>query len=177
MARNRHAPAAAGFTILEAVVALAILMVGALGVISIENLGSRMNRDGRVMTRASAIGADLVTQIQTWNYFEDPRLQDTNTSNNTDVVDAEALFEGPVSGLPFDHEESELASGPWNGISSADVQALGFTRYWNVAPFTDPATGAVLGLQIAVIVRWENLGAPRRIVFATFVRDPGVTLD
>ena len=48
-------------------------------------------------------------------------------------------------------------------------------RYWNVAPYTDPNTGTVLGESVAVIVRWDRGGAHRRIVLTTFVRDPSVT--
>ncbi len=169
--------ASRGFTIIEAMCAMAVLFVGVAGVASLQTMGSRMNGDARVMTRASAIGQDLVEQIHSWDYFNDPRLENVNTGNDADFADGEAAFEGPLSATLYDHAEAELEASPWYGIPTADVEALGFERYWNVAPYLDPETGSELGLKVAVIVRWDRGGAPRRIVFTTYVRDPGVTIN
>lgn len=166
-----------GFTVLESMVAMAVLLIGAMGVASLQAMGSRMNGDARVMTRAVAIGQDLVEQIHAWDYFNDPRLQNVNAANDPDFADSAAAFEGPVSATLYDHAEAELEAVPWFGIPAASVEELGFERYWNVAPYLDPATGSELGLKIAVIVRWDRGGAPRRIVLVTYVRDPGVTIN
>ncbi len=125
MARNARA---SGFTLVEAVVAMAVLTIGAVGVTSLESMGPKMNADARTMTRATAIAQDLVSQVLTWNYLNDPRLQNVNTDNDADVADGEFAFQGPVASLPFDHQESELeATDPWLGIPTATVEGLGFS--------------------------------------------------
>ncbi|HYD41679.1 MAG TPA: prepilin-type N-terminal cleavage/methylation domain-containing protein [Anaeromyxobacter sp.] len=182
----------AGFTILEAVVALAVLLVGAMGVISLEFMGSRMNNDARVMTRATSIAQDLLNQIQTWDYVAEiapgGRLTNPSTGNDDDIADRDQEFELPMSDIPagaWDHDWAELEPpNAWNGISNVDALGLGdifhrhvsYQRFWNVNQVLDP-TGAVLGVRVAVIVRWEpgEAGGPaRRIVLTTFLRDPGV---
>lgn len=171
------APRAGGFTLLEAMIAMAVLLIGSMGMLSLHAQGVRMNADARVMTRATAIAQDLVDQMQAWDYRTDDRLANANDANDADYADTAGAFEGPVAAELYDHEETELeaAAEGWPGISTAAVQQLGFTRYWNVAEADTDVNGVVTGRRVAVIVRWERNGVGRRIVMVTFLRDPQVT--
>jgi type II secretory pathway pseudopilin PulG len=171
----RHARGT-GFTLIEAMLAMAVLLVGAMGLLSLHAFGLQMNDRARVMTRATAIAQDLLDQMQTWDYLSDPRLVDPG-GDPTAYSDPDGAFEGPVSASMYDHEEAELeTTGPsWNGIPSAAVQQLGFTRYWNIAAVDTDVNGALSGIRVAVIVRWTQGGAGRRIVLVGFLRNPAVT--
>ena len=166
-----------GFTLIEAMIAMAVLFVGALGMLSLHVYGLRMNTDARVMTRATAIAQDLLDQMKAWDYRNDSRLENSNATNDADYADPGGKFEGTVSSTLYDHQESDLESAysGWLGIPTATVQELGFTRYWNIAEPDTDVNGAVTGRRVAVIVRWERKGAGRRIVLVTFLRDPQVT--
>jgi Tfp pilus assembly protein PilV len=171
-ARGRSARARRGVTLVEVMIAMTVTMVGAMGLSGLNTLGLRYIGDGRRMTRATAIAEDLANQITTWG-FADPRLANSNTTNDDDPGDVGFVFErtANVSGL-VDHAEADLG-GTWQGIPAADLAVSGFERYWNVS-FNDPSTpGALLdsnldgvpdAMRITVIVRWPQGTGWRRIV-------------
>jgi prepilin-type N-terminal cleavage/methylation domain-containing protein len=173
-----------GFSLVEVVIAMAVLMLGALGVLSIQAMGTRMNADARVMTKATAIAEDLSNQVRAWYYAprdptSDPRLKNTNTSNDAEFADPRQVFERPLAAIPteaYDLDETAITTGgpSWTGIPSTTVRQYGFRRYVNTAVSRD-AAGNEIGLRIAVIVRWERgSGSARRVVLTSFLRDPGV---
>lgn len=174
MARHRRA---SGVTLIEAMIAMSVLVIGSMGMVGLHRIGARMNGDSRIMTRATAIAQDLVNQMQLWDYTNDPRLTNTTTSNDADFADGAAAFE--TTSFTPDHQESELESQAvpytWLGIPSATVQGAGgvnFSRYWNVAEVDTDDTGAIVAKRVAVIVRWKRDGAARRIVLVTVLRNP-----
>jgi len=168
---------ARGFTLIEAMMAMAVLLIGTLGLISLHSMGVRMNADARVMTRATVIAQDLANQMQGWAYATDARLANANPSNDADFADTAFAFQSKdaVSTTDYDHEESELEPNGWSGIASATVQTLGFTRYWNVAEVDFDQNGVLQGKRVAVIVRWGEVGRWRRIVLVTYLQDPQIT--
>lgn len=166
---------ARGFTLLETVIAMAVLLIGSTGLLGLHRVGTRMNADARVMTRATAIAQDLANQVQLWRY-DDPRLVNTTTSNDAKYSDPDFDFER--TGFVFDHEEPELDADtvlhPWGGLPHAGVQGLGFTRYWNVAEVDDVnGLGTPDAKRVAVIVRWDQGGGARRVVLLVTVPNPG----
>ncbi|HET6437604.1 MAG TPA: prepilin-type N-terminal cleavage/methylation domain-containing protein [Anaeromyxobacter sp.] len=172
----------AGFTVLEAMVAMAITLIGTMGLISLHYTGTRMNADARIMTRATAIAQDLIDQMQGWNYALESqnggRLFNTNTANDGDFADADANFQTKevLDGTDYDHAEDELEASPngWFGTSTAEVQGLGFTRYWNVVDADYDTNNVLLGKRVAAIVRWGEPGRWRRIVLITYIQDPQI---
>jgi len=171
----RRAPAR-GFTLVEAMVAMAVLLIGTLGLISLHTVGVRMNADARIMTQATDIAQDLVTQMQGWNYTTDPRLLNVNPANDADFSDTAFDFQtlDVVTAANYDHEEGELEPNGWTGIPTATVQALGFTRYWNIAEVDFDQNGVLQGRRVAVIVRWGEVGRWRRIVLVTYLQNPQI---
>jgi Prokaryotic N-terminal methylation motif len=168
---------ASGVTLIEAMVAMSVLVVGSLGLLGLHRVGVIMNADARVMTRATAIAQDLVSQMALWDYVHDPRLVNMDTSNDSDFADSSGSFE--TATFKYDHAEGELETQgnpyTWLGMPTATVQGLGFTRYWNVAEVDFDANGALNAKRVAVIVRWERNGVARRIVLITALRNPAIT--
>jgi len=173
-------PSARGFSLIEAMVAMVVLLVGALGMMSLHSTGLRMQSEAREITRATAIAQDLMNQIQNWEYA-DARLSNANASNDRDVGDGAQLFNVYGSTPPFDHAEADLAPGGtgWTGIPAASLSVGGFERYWNVTTVNEVGTlidpggnGVADGMHIAVIVRWPQGGTWHRVVLHGFKVNP-----
>jgi len=169
-----------GVSLIEAMVAMVILLVGALGMMTLHSTGLRLQNESREVTRATAIAQDLMNQLQSWEYA-DTRLVNASPANDADVGDDARLFEasGPP---PYDHAEVDLTAGgaTWTGIPTASLATGGFERYWNVST-TNPATGNIYdsnsnnqadGMHVAVIVRWPQGGRWHRIALHGFKVNP-----
>ncbi len=164
-----------GTTLLEAVIARAVLMVGALGMSSLYAMSERMEADSRRTTRGTAIAQDLVNQIDLWPYA-DSRLSNDKPDNDSAIGDPGFAFESsadPVASKIADHGEDDLTKGgaAWNGLPAADI--AGYERYWNVA-YTDDSNGngTADAVRIGVIVRWPSGSGWRRIVLTALKPNP-----
>ena len=160
-----------GFTLLEPVVAMLVMLIGAVGVLGLHQIGVTVNGDARRMTRATAIAQDLLSQIETWDYT-DARLANSNTANDGNIGDSSFAFE--VASPPADHGESDLTLGgaTFRGIPASGL-AGGYERYWNVAyPDDSNANSTPDGARIAVIVRWPQGAGWRRVVLLGLKRNP-----
>lgn len=158
-----------GTTLLEAMMATGVLLIGAMGAISAHKFGLQANSDARKLTRASAIAQDLVDQIALWPW-NDPRLTNPVATNDADLGDTAFAFEADPP--PADHGEADLTSGgtTFAGLPLASLQdGTRFERYWNVALREDADGDGVWDLaRIAVVVRWPiGNGTYRRIVAFT----------
>lgn len=164
-----------GVTLIEVMVASVVLLVAALGMLGLHATGVRMEGQAREIGRATAIAQDLLAQIQLWEYA-DPRLANSNATNDADYADTAAAFEAPGSTPPYDHAEGDLASASydWNGLPAAALALGGFERYWNVAEPDDVnANGTPDGRRIAVVVRWPRGSGWHRVVVVGFKVNPG----
>ena len=160
-----------GFTLLEPMMAVLVMLVGAVGVLGLHRIGVTVNGDARRMTRATAIAQDLISQIDTWDYT-DARLANVNSSNDATLGDPAYAFEG--ASPPADHGEADLTAGGaiFSGLPAAAL-AGGYERYWNVA-YTDDSNGnnVIDSARIAVIVRWPQGSSWRRVVLLGLKRNP-----
>jgi Tfp pilus assembly protein PilV len=172
-----------GTSLIEAMIALVVLLIGAIGVIAAHRQGLRLASDARRLTRASAIAQDLVDQIALWPYG-DPRLARGSRSalTDADIGDSNFLFETTASTSTLaDHGDADLTLGgtQWNGIPTAVIQGYGppFERYWNVAYVDDiDGDGVWDAVRIAVIVRWgDPASGYRRIVAYSTKANPRPT--
>lgn len=161
-----------GTTLIEAMVAMCVLLVGALGLLGLNNLGARMNNDGRRMMRATAVAQDLLNQLQSWSY-DDPRLANTVRGNDGDIADGALAFEAAVPPAS-DHGEADLTPATFNGIDAAELAPMGIQRFWNVSENDDGnGNGVPDAKRIAVIVRWPQSTGFRRIVLLSSRPNPG----
>jgi Tfp pilus assembly protein PilV len=163
-----------GSTLLETMLAMAVLVIGAAGVASLHGQGIRVEADSRRLTRAAAIAQDLMSQVELWT-FTDPRLA-TRVTTSANVADAAGAFEttvDPVASSIADHGEADLTAGgiDFHGLASIDD----YQRYWNVTTSSGDdsnANGIPDGRRIAVIVRWPHAGGWRRVVLVAYKPDP-----
>jgi prepilin-type N-terminal cleavage/methylation domain-containing protein len=169
-----------GVTLIEAMVAMVVLLVGAIGMVSLHSTGVRLQGEAREVTRATAIAQDLMNQIQTWEYA-DARLANANASNDADPSDDAGAFALYGTTPPFDHAEADLTAGrPWTGIPTAALATGGFERYWNVSTNNPDGTlidtagnGVADGMRVAVIVRWLQGASWHRVVLHGYKVNPG----
>jgi hypothetical protein len=163
-----------GVSIVENILAMAVLLVGAAGVAATQRQSSFFLGDARKMTRAAAYAGDLAAQIQLWP-FTDPRLQNPNVANDADVGDVARQFE-VLDVPPADHGEANLTLGgtAWTGLGAAMLEANGMERYWNVSydDMDSNGNGVPDAVLVAVIVRWRQGGVWRRVVVPTVKVNP-----
>jgi prepilin-type N-terminal cleavage/methylation domain-containing protein len=147
---------ARGFTLIEVMVAMFVLLVGATGAMSIFAQGQRIHADARHITRATAIAQDLLANIEQWPYNATTGpLVNRTPLNDANIGDVGYFFEtsaDPVADNLADHGEADLPVG-FNGLPAA---ALGtdYQRFWNVATPLN-ANGGTDAMRIAVVVRWR----------------------
>jgi len=190
-----------GFSIIEAMIASIVMLVGLLGLASLQIVGVRSNHFGRHMTQGSQLAQDLIESLQRWDYNDvrlTPAVQRSwNVQNpaSTTAVDTEWDMGRGVSATHTDGstytadftdgttnatKTSALAATfcatgcPYIGLSS-DVDGdgvLDYQRYWNV--WTTSFDGSTTtGKFIQVIVRWkEPVLGYRQTTASTFKEIP-----
>lgn len=174
-----------GFTLLEGMIAILVMLVGLLGLAGLQVVGVRANHFGKRMAEASALALDLSEQINNWNFADtrlvplatitgpsDPGLLGTDLGRN-----ATTIYSPEYSDLAGDPNVTDAAkrgvlATNYQGISS-DVLRNGapdYVRYWNVYTYTD---GTSNGLYVQIFVRWKEPGLGyRQINMAAFKTNP-----
>jgi len=155
-----------GATLIEAMIAMGVLMLGAAGAASLQRQSLFFMADARQATRAGAFAQDLVAQIELWD-FTDGRLANTTTSNDATPT---AGLEDDVPAVAPDHGEADLTLGgtTWTGLPQDLLLDNGMERYWSVSYADDGnGNGTPDAARVTVIVRWRPGGA-RTWRFATF---------
>jgi prepilin-type N-terminal cleavage/methylation domain-containing protein len=150
---------ARGFTLVEVLVAIGILLVVSIGVMGLFTQGQRLHGDARHMTRATAIAEDLLANIELWPYDDQATaggpLYNVSTSNDANTGDIGYHFEAsddPLADGLADHGEADLPVN-FHGLPTAALNT-DYQRFWNVALPTN-ATGGHDAMSIAVVVRWR----------------------
>ena len=126
-----------GFTTLELLIAISILMVGLLGVASMQVSGIRGNYFSANTTMGLTLAEDKMEELLALNYNHGD-LQDIEPLNNTDLTTTS----------PVDHDEPVDESGQ-------QVTGARFHRIWNVR-HEDTGAGWPDMKTITVIVEWEK---------------------
>lgn len=168
-----------GFTLMDSMAGLAVMLVGVTGLMSLFTTGVVMNGNARRMTRATAIAEDLLNNIALWPYQDNAPgtpLADTSTSNDGDIADTASRFEtdtDPVGHGLADHGEADLAAlgASWTGIPLAEMGGE-YERYWNVVYLDTNGDGVNDLVQVAAIVRWHQGGGWRRVVLLSAKINP-----
>lgn len=177
----RSARTTRGFTLIEVMGAMAIMLLGATGLASLFTIGERMNGDARRMTRATAIAEDLLNNIELWPYDEGATspVRNASATNDGDIADTAQVFEttaNPVAAGIANHGEATITAlaGAWAGTPAAQLGGE-YQRFWNVAPLDTDGDGVNDALSVAVVVRWPHGGGWRRIVLHAIKLNPART--
>ena len=139
-----------GFTVIEVLIALAILSVGILALVSMMIQVVKANAFSDKMTEAAALVQDKMEELRRLQYTDD---QLTNRGDNNDVsTDAQgtlALFTSP------DHSDAEPDGDPTPSVTLSPT----LQRVWNVADDTlaDGTINANAKMKtVTVIVGWQG---------------------
>jgi prepilin-type N-terminal cleavage/methylation domain-containing protein len=182
-----------GFSLIEAMVASVVMLVGLLGLAGLQITGVRANHLGKRMAQASLLARDLVQNMQLWQYT-DPRLTalthptlyvDTNASDIRQYWDAGRAISPAVQ---FDYTDgtdssgaqrvSQLAASYEGVLSPTDptlpaAEQVIFSRYWNVFNVDLNGSGTAQGKLVQVVVRWKEGNVGYRQVTTSFYKyDP-----
>lgn len=179
---------AAGFTLIESMIALVILLIAVLAMFSMQVISAKTNRFGDRMVQASSLATDLEENAKTWSYTDSRLTALSSVTSTTDTAITSKWDMGradPVaSGVQAEY--SDKASDPnatnsaalgtaYTGLSS-DVDGDGtpdFVRYWNVWNIDFSNSGTPDGKLVQIIVRWKEPGLGyRQITSSTFRRNP-----
>ncbi len=117
-----------GFTLLEVMVSIAVLLVGLLGAAAMQISSIQWNSRSSHLTEATTVGLNQVEEILSWN-FNDTRLADTDTVN----------FQ--KAGGVNDTADNSIANGK-------------YTVYWDGESNNDPVNGQQVGIDLAIDVVW-----------------------
>jgi len=167
-----------GYTLIESMIAIGIVLLGASGLAHTYMQGVNMTGDARHMTQATAIARDLTDNIALWPYQDNvsgTALANVSSTNDGDIGDTAHAFEtttDPLGSGIADHGEADLAAMGvrWTGIPAAQIPQ--FQRFWNVRYVDTNGNGVNDMVQIAVIVRWQQSGAWRRVVLVSAKLNP-----
>ncbi len=163
-----------GFTLIECMAALSVMLVGAAGLMGLFTTGVVLNGNARRITRATAIAEDLLAGIALWPYQEGTGpLANTSTANDGDIGDTALGFEtddDPVGHGLADHGEADLPAS-WTGIPAAELSGE-YERYWNVRYVDTNGDGVNDLAQVAAVVRWRQGGVWRRVVLLSAKLNP-----
>jgi prepilin-type N-terminal cleavage/methylation domain-containing protein len=169
---------ARGFTLIEAMMAMLVLLIGASGSVGVYIQGQRMHSDSLRATRATAIAQDLLNSVEQWAYANTSGqpLYNRTTTNDGDIGDTAFRFESsadPVADGWADHGEADLPAN-FTGAPAASLAPF-YQRFWNVSYPVD-ASGKVDAANIAVIVRWPSGPGWRRVVLVSVKPNPAAVI-
>ena len=175
-----------GFSLIEAMVASVVMLIGLLGLAGLQVTAMRSNHLGKRMSQASLLAQDLVQNMQVWQYT-DARLTPqggatpAHTGSYTDTNHADiarfwelqntAALTSSVDGssVTFDFTDApagaaqvnRLAANYGGVLSPVDAtlpagEQTVFQRYWNVFLVDLNGSGTPQGKLVQVVVRWKE---------------------
>jgi prepilin-type N-terminal cleavage/methylation domain-containing protein len=159
-------------TLLEVMIALAVLAFGLSGAFATVGYASRFQSTAAHVEEASALAQSLLTVLLSVPYVAAGTgtasgtpptgglFSDVNTANNGDIADSAGNFAlATIPAGSFDHQDSEMGSNLAPAVIPLPTGRTKYERFWNIAP-----TAVGPGVTIAVIVRWSESGTYRRTV-------------
>jgi type II secretory pathway pseudopilin PulG len=175
-----------GTSILEAMIAMAIVLVGLLGFAGLQIVTSRANQFNKRMSQATAVAMDLAENVKRWPYT-DPRLETVAAVTSLEDESIEDSWDlGRSADLETKQHFSDKVSDPnasssgaletgYQGVST-DADGDGkadFTRYWNVYALDVGSSGTPNGKLVQIIVRWKEPGFGfRQVTTVAFKPNP-----
>ncbi|MFP2907152.1 prepilin-type N-terminal cleavage/methylation domain-containing protein [Pyxidicoccus sp. 3LFB2] len=170
---------AGGFTLIEAMVASVVFMLGMTGLLGAIIQARTSTASARRHVHAVAVATDLVAQVQLWAY-DDARLLPSGSPCAEDPADGagvllDANAPGHAAFLACAHGEAQLRSRPWHGLPEADFpvgdgQWDRYRRYFVVSevdaqgrPVAGPLAHSGARKVVWVLVTWSEGGTVRRV--------------
>lgn len=181
-----------GFSIIEGMMAAVIMLVGLLGLASLQVVGVRATHFGKKMALASQLAHDLAQQAERWNYATESAaggrlislglITSTTAAQVTTNWDWSGTTHAGFQYTPEYAEQTDPATHPsalgaWTGLTAASLDP-DLHRYWNVYDVDLLATGSAQGKLVQILVVWKepNLGW-RQIASSVYVTNPAAALQ
>lgn len=175
--RCRLRAAQRGTTLIEAMVAMSVVLVGLLGFASLQIITSRANQFNKRMTQATAVAMDFSENIKSWGYT-DSRLTPSKTVTSFNDSGIKAGWELGREATPApapQFSDSLLTAANFQGLptdSDRDGKTE-FFRYWNVYAADLGGLGTADGKLVQIIVRWKEPGfGYRQVTTMAFKSNP-----
>ncbi len=148
-----------GFTLIEILIAIAILAFGLLAVATMQVTGIRTNASANSMSQGLTLAQDKVEELMSLPYDHLDMLDSDGDGTNQDTDNDGTDDDGGNFGL------DDTEDGGGNIIADySDVNGR-YTTYWNVV-INEPATNSKI---VRVIVTWTEKGRNKRIAL-DFIR-------
>ena len=142
MNRSNSTMPESGFTLIEIVIAMAILGIATAGLVHMQISSSSTLTDSRYLTTAATLAQDKMEELKTLA-GNHPDLSDTNPGNN-------GALKQVTDPLLADHAEDHLMVASEGSAAALDMRLPAYKRFWNVADKA-PCAGRKT---VAVIVTW-----------------------
>lgn len=163
-----------GATLLEAMIAIAILTVGMLGLMQLQIMGIYSNQGARANTTAAQLGRELLSGLEALP--TDSGLLSATTefgpllkADGSALAAREYTDTTPVAGV---RTNASLERDPEDGTVSI------YRRRWTVLNYGPPgAEASVRRLAVSVIWRERGLSRPRELVLYGQRSNPGAVLS
>ena len=171
----RHAPPARGVTLLEVMIAMAILAVGLLGMMHFQIVGITGNNGGRMHTIAAELAQEMVSGIERLQ-FGDAMVAPTGSSGPTPPAPFGPVLDVDGEVTAGAHEWSDASPVP--GVRLASEIPPEFERRWTVWAYS-PTPGALPAAKlvaVSVVYLEPSIRYRREIVLYTQLSDVGTVL-
>lgn len=185
MTRNARRPIDRGTTLLEAVIALSILLVGILGMMQLQILAITSTAGARAHSQALQVAHQLAAALEQLP-VTDPHFTTVHFTGAAPPAEFGSVLAGPnslrTSGFtPYD-DGARVAGAPTDaeliaayGVDPENGALPRFQRRWQVWQMdTASATGQVMGLAVSVTYREQRMPGLREVVLLTHVANRGV---
>jgi type IV pilus assembly protein PilV len=189
-----------GFSLVEAMVASVVMLIGLLGLAGLQVIGMRANHLGKRMSQASLLAQDLAQQMQIWEYADTrltpqasaspPHTGAYSDTNHADIAKSwelqnTAALKSAVDGssVTFDYTDgsagaavvTQLAANYLGITSPVDTslpaaEQVIFQRYWNVFLIDLNGSGTPQGKLVQIVVRWKEPNFGYRQVTTSFYK-------
>jgi prepilin-type N-terminal cleavage/methylation domain-containing protein len=172
---QRRAPQ--GFTLLEVMIALSVLLIGLAGMMRLQIFGITANGGGRMQTHAEAIARELAGGLERLQ-FGDTLLADTGSTSDVPPSPFGALVDAGGALRSGAHEWDDGTPVPGVRLDDDLPGEPGtYQRRWTVWGYAETPGGVPAVRIVAVSVAYREPSMPRlrEIVVYTQVRNP-VTL-
>lgn len=190
MART-HSPPARGVSLIEMMIAMAIITVGLLAMWNLHMVGITSTAAGRRHTVATALARELVQGLERLSYSDVhiTSALDVNAPGTPTGLPADQIFgplvDGSGSIKTTPHVWSDGSPIPGVRLDSQmreNAEGARFERRWTVWNVTSPSApaGSAAGVKlIAVSVTWHDppFARPREVVLYTQVTNPGAVVS